>query len=147
MDYPMPIDNKKPRVRLSRYEMTLIDQILAYIDLHYKDDLSTEQLAAEADLDIRKLRAGVKRRTGFQVHDYHFRVRVEKAKALLLSTAQPLKMIARSVGFKNESHFCQKFRQFTTLTPNEFRFLPEEAPAIPPSTLSNYSFLVRLRGL
>ena len=113
-------------VRLSRYDLTQIDQLLVYIDRHYKNDLSAEQLAAEVGLNIKKIRVGIKRRTGFQLHDYHFRVRVEKAKVLLQSSAHPLKVIAHLVGFKNESHFCQKFRHFTDMTPNEFRYLPED---------------------
>lgn len=124
--YPIATEEPQVRIRLSRYDLTRIDQILAYIDRHYKNDLSAEHLAAEVDLTIKKIRVGIKRRTGFQLHDYHFRVRVEKAKALLLSTAHPLKVIAYLVGFKNESHFCQKFRQVTDMTPNQFRYIPED---------------------
>src|ERR1700678_3186963 len=85
--YPTGTEEPQAQVRLSRYDLTRIDQLLAYIDRHYKNDLSAEQLAAEVDLNIKKIRVGIKRRTGFQLHDYHFRVRVEKAKALLQSTA------------------------------------------------------------
>ena len=134
--YPISTEKPQAQVRLSRYDVGRIDQLLVYIDRHYKNDLSAEQLAAEVDLNIKKLRAGIKRRTGFQLHDYHFRVRVEKAKALLLSTAHPLKVIAYQVGFKNESHFCQKFRQFTDMTPNEFRYIPE---AEGPSSLKDFA--------
>jgi AraC-like DNA-binding protein len=42
---------------------------------------------------------------------------------LLRQTGYPLKHIANAVGFKNESHFCQKFRKFVSMTPNEFRYL------------------------
>ena len=114
--------------RLSRYDLTRIDRLLAYIDVHYKNDLSAEQLAVEIEMNIKKLRAGVKKKTGYLLHDYHFRVRVEKAKALLITTHYPLKVIAQAVGFKNESHFCQKFRQYTGMTPHEFRCLPEDDP-------------------
>ena len=124
--YSVGTEEPQAPMRLSRYDLTRIDQLLAYIDQHYKNDLSAEQLAAEVDLNIKKIRVGIKCRTGFQLHDYHFRVRVEKAKALLQSTAYPLKVIAHLVGFKNESHFCQKFRHFTDMTPNEFRYIPED---------------------
>jgi transcriptional regulator GlxA family with amidase domain len=128
--YPINTEEPQTRVRLSRYDLARIDQLLVYIDRHFKNVLSAEQLAAEADLNVKKLRAGIKCRTGFQLHDYHFRVRVEKSKAILQSTAHPLKVIAHLVGFKNESHFCQKFRQFTEMTPNEFRYMPEgEGPS------------------
>jgi YesN/AraC family two-component response regulator len=108
--------------RLSRYDMTCIDRVLFYIDQHYRDALSPEHLSIEGDLNIKKLRAGIRRRTGHSLHEYHFKVRIEKAKLLLLQTGYPLKHIANAVGFKNESHFCQKFRKFVSVTPNEFRY-------------------------
>jgi len=122
-------------IRLSRYELTCIDQAIAYIDKYYRNALSAEQLSEEVNLNIKKLRAGIKKRTGHSLHDYHFKVRIEKSKALLLDTGYPLKCIANTVGFKNESHFCQKFRQFVSMTPNEFRFLTEETLE-KPSTVS-----------
>ena len=128
MDNIVVSSGRTVATRLSRYDLVRIDRLIAYIDVHYKNDLSAEQLAVEIDMNIKKLRAGVKRKTGYLLHDYHFRVRVEKAKALLFTTHYPLKVIAQAVGFKNESHFCQKFRQFTAMTPNKFRYLPEEEP-------------------
>jgi AraC-like DNA-binding protein len=123
MDNPFLISNPASAIRLSRYDLTRIDQVLIYIDLNYKNDLSAEQLSEESGLNIKKLRAGFKRKTGHQLHEYHFRVRVEKSKDLLLNSDYPLKVIAHAVGFKNESHYCQKFRQFVGVTPNEFRYL------------------------
>jgi len=112
--------------RLSRYDLACIDNVINYIDRHYKNTLSAEQLSVEVDMNIKKLRAGIKKRTGYHLHRYHFKVRIEKAKELLLKTGYPLKYIASSVGFKNESHFCQKFKQFMSMTPNEFRLQPVE---------------------
>jgi YesN/AraC family two-component response regulator len=108
--------------RLSRYDMTRIDRVIFYIDKHYRDALSPEHLSIEGDLNIKKLRAGIRRKTGHSLHEYHFKVRIEKAKILLIQTGYPLKHIANAVGFKNESHFCQKFRKFVSMTPNEFRY-------------------------
>lgn len=115
-----------PVIRLSRYEMTCIDQVIAYIEKNYRNTLSAEHLSEEVNISIKKLRAGIKKRTGYNLHEYHFKVRIEKAKELLLQTGYPLKYIANNVGFKNESHFCQKFRQYVSMTPNEFRFLSDE---------------------
>ena len=108
------------------YDRICVDQAIAYIDNHYRDALSAEQLSEEVALNIKKLRIGIKRKTGYSLHDYHFKVRIDKSKALLLQTGYPLKYIACNVGFKNESHFCRKFRKFTSMTPNEFRFLTDE---------------------
>lgn len=114
-------------IRLSRYDMTCVDRALVYIDRHYMNALSAEQLTLEVNLNIKKLRAGIRKKTGYTLHEYHFKVRIEKAKALLVQTGFPLKQIAATIGFKNESHFCQKFRQFASMTPNEFRYLSDEA--------------------
>ena|ERR1700691_4038980 len=123
----MPESMSIPGVtRLSRYDMSCIDRALYYIDQHYRSAISAEQLSIEAELNIKKLRAGIRMKTGHSLHEYHFKVRIDKAKVLLSETGQPLKNIASSVGFKNESHFCQKFRQFVSMTPNEFRFLSDE---------------------
>src|ERR1700722_14361088 len=94
--------------RLSSYDMTCIERVICYIDQHYRDALSPEHLSIEGDLNIKKLRAGIRRRTGHSLHEYHFKVRIEKAKLLLRQTGYPLKHIANAVGFKNESHFSQK---------------------------------------
>jgi YesN/AraC family two-component response regulator len=115
--------------RLSRYDLTRIDLVIEYIDQHYRNALSAEQLSTEVDLNLKKLRAGVKKKTGYMLHEYHFKVRIEKSKALLMETGYPLKYIANTVGFKNESHFCQKFKQLTSMTPNEYRYLSVEEEA------------------
>ena len=124
MSEPICIPSK---IRLSRYDMTCIDQVISYIDKHYRNALSAEQLSLETGLNLKKLRTGIRKKTGYALHEYHFKVRIDKAKLLLLQTGHPLKYVANAVGFKNESHFCQKFRQFASMTPNEFRYLSEEA--------------------
>jgi YesN/AraC family two-component response regulator len=112
--------------RLSLYDLTCIDRVVSYINKNYRNALSAEQLAMEAELNIKKLRAGIRKRTGYTIHEYHVKVRIEKAKTLLRQTAHPLKYIANTVGFKNESHFCRKFRKIVSMTPNEFRYLNSE---------------------
>jgi AraC-like DNA-binding protein len=123
MSDPMCIHGK---IRLSHYDMSCIDQVISYIDKHYRNAISAEQLSLETGLNLKKLRTGIRIKTGHPLHEYHFKVRIDKAKLLLLQTGYPLKYIATAVGFKNESHFCQKFRQFVAITPNEFRYLTEE---------------------
>jgi|SRR6185312_2091476 len=113
------------KIRLSRYDMSCIDQAISYIDKYFRNTLSAEQLSLETGLNIKKLRAGIRKKTGHALHEYHFKVRIDKAKTLLLQSGRPLKYIASAVGFKNESHFCQKFRKFVSMTPNEFRYISE----------------------
>ena len=108
---------------LCQYEMDCVDQAILFIEKNYRNAISAEQLAMEARLSIRKLRAGLKSKTGLTLHEFHFKVRIEKAKPLLRDTYYPLKAIARWVGFKTESHFCKRFKRGTMLTPIEYRML------------------------
>ncbi|HWK08118.1 MAG TPA: AraC family transcriptional regulator [Puia sp.] len=107
--------------QLCKFDMDCVDQAIAYIEKYYRNAISAEQLAMEAGLSIRKLRVGLKKKTGLTLHEFHFTVRIEKSKSLLEGTAYPLKAIASSVGFKTESHFCKRFKKITTLTPIEYR--------------------------
>lgn len=106
---------------LCRYDMICIDQAIAYIEKNYRNAISAEQLSIEAGMSIRKLRFGLKKKTGLSLHEFHFTVRIEQAKPMLLNTAYPLKAIASSVGFKTESHFCKRFKEITSKTPIEYR--------------------------
>ena len=101
--------------------MLCIDQAIAYIEKHYRNAISAEQLSLEAGMSVRKLRAGLKKKTGLTLHEFHFVVRIEQSKPMLLNTANPLKQIANSVGFKTESHFCKRFKEIMALTPIEYR--------------------------
>jgi len=108
-------------IQLSRYDLACVDQAIAYMDKHYQDTLSIEQLSVEAGMGIKKLRAGLKKRTGLTVHEYHFHIRIERSKPMLADTGHPLKAIACSVGFKSESHFCRKFKEIVLMTPIAYR--------------------------
>ena len=132
------------KIRLSRYDMGCIDQVISYIDKHYRNALSAEQLSLETGINIKKLRTGIRKKTGHSLHDYHFKVRIDKSKFFLLQTSHPMKYIANAVGFKNESHFCQKFRHFVCMTPNEFRYLTEEGACSNEETVSQAEFIQSL---
>ena len=47
--------------------------------------------------------------------------RREQACALLLRTQQPIRHVAHAAGFRNDKSFIRAFRQWTGLTPGEYR--------------------------
>jgi transcriptional regulator GlxA family with amidase domain len=107
--------------RLMPYEKRRIEQAMDYINLNYRNRLSADQLSIEVNLSKQKLQAGFQELTGHTVHSYILKVRVEKAKQLLEDTDHPVKFIAAAMGFKRPSHFIFTFKEFTKLTPIEFR--------------------------
>jgi AraC-like DNA-binding protein len=62
-----------------------------------------------------------KKATGLTFTDYLSRVRVEKAKALLLNPHLRISEIAYDVGFQSLTHFNRMFRKIVGLSPTVYR--------------------------
>jgi transcriptional regulator GlxA family with amidase domain len=112
---------QKP-IRLSPHDKRCITKALEYIATHYRNRLSADLLALEVGLSKQKLQAGMQECTGHTLHIYLLKVRIEKAKQLLEDTNDPVKSIAAAMGFKRPSHFIFTFKEFTSLTPVEYRY-------------------------
>jgi transcriptional regulator GlxA family with amidase domain len=76
----------------------------------------------EVGLSKEKLQAGLQLRKGQTLHKYLQRVRLEKAKEILVSTNDPVKAVADAAGFANESHFCKVFKKINLVSPVQYRF-------------------------
>lgn len=109
-------------VRLTSYDLVCIDRAIEYIHKRYKERISADQLSVEVNLRKEKLQAGFKKKTGFTLHDYILKVRIDRAKTLLLGSNEPVKFICDLIGFKDESHFIKVFKRHTYTTPAEFRY-------------------------
>lgn len=108
-------------VRLNRHEIQCVELAIAYIEKHYRNRISTENLSIEAGLSKKKLYAGFLKKTGCTPHHYKNKIRIEKAKLMLADTALPIKAIAATIGYKSHSHFSEVFKEITSLTPDEYR--------------------------
>ena len=62
-----------------------------------------------------------KKATGLTFTEYRGRVRIEKAKALVLNHHLRISDIAHEVGFQSLTHFNRIFRQITGESPTAFR--------------------------
>jgi len=62
-----------------------------------------------------------KRATGLTFTEYVARVRIEKAKTLLLARNRRVSEIAYEVGFQSLTHFNRVFRQIVGQSPSNYR--------------------------
>lgn len=97
------------------------DEILSYINEHYKEDISIDILAQIAHLSPYYFIRCFKKETGFAPHEYLVLTRIQAAKYLLKATNLSIKDICFDCGFTNESIFCTAFKKHVTLTPSEYR--------------------------
>ncbi|NWL79442.1 AraC family transcriptional regulator [Pseudomonas taiwanensis] len=91
-----------------------------YLEAHYADAVSLEQLAGLVQRHPRHLIDAFRRAYGVPPHTYLLQRRVREAKRLLLAGQPPLD-VALSLGFYDQAHFSGTFKRFTGVTPGRFR--------------------------
>ncbi len=92
-----------------------------YIDLHFKEALTLEQLAEDAHMNKFYLSHAFKREYGVSPINYMITRRIEESKYLLAETDLSLSQIAPLLGFSSLSYFSQVFRRTQGVSPMEFR--------------------------
>lgn len=92
-----------------------------YIDNHFKEDLSLDQLAQLAHVNKYYLAHAFRREFGESPIHYLISRRVEESKFLLRETDHTLSFISRVLGFSSPSYFSQCFRRVEGMSPVEYR--------------------------
>ena len=92
-----------------------------YIDQHFKESLTLEQLAEEAHMNKFYLSHTFKKEYGISPINYLISCRVAESKYLLAETDLSLSRIAQLLGFSSLSYFSQVFRRSQGISPMEFR--------------------------
>ena len=92
-----------------------------YIDLHFKESLTLEQLSDEAHMNKYYLSHAFKREYGISPINYMISRRIDESKYLLAETDLSMSQIAQVLGFSSLSYFSQVFRKSQQVSPMEFR--------------------------
>jgi len=102
-------------------EPPVITRAKEYIDKHQADDLSLAQVAKAVNTSTFYFCKMFRRATGLNFTDYVSRVRIEKAKNLLLNRNLRVSEIAYEVGFQSLTHFNRVFKKILGLSPTQYR--------------------------
>ena len=92
-----------------------------YIDYHFKESLTLDQLAEEAHMNKYYLSHAFKREYGVSPINYMISRRINESKYLLAETDLSLSQIAQLLGFSSLSYFSQVFRKTQGVSPMEYR--------------------------
>ena len=95
--------------------------IRRYIDMHFKESLTLEQLAEEGHMNKYYLSHAFKREYGISPINYMISKRIEESKYLLAETDLSMSQIAQLLGFSSLSYFSQVFRRTQGISPKEYR--------------------------
>ncbi|MGM9589803.1 MAG: AraC family transcriptional regulator [Faecousia sp.] len=92
-----------------------------YIDTHYKEPLSLEDLARETHINKFYLAHAFKDEYGMSPINYMISRRIGESRYLLQETNMSMSQIARVLGFSSASYFSQSFRRAEGISPIEYR--------------------------
>ncbi|NHN34065.1 response regulator transcription factor [Paenibacillus agricola] len=96
-----------------------VDFMKQYIHENYTREITLAELAEKVFISRNYLSLIFKNATGETINHYIIRVRMEKAKALLLKGTLKIYEIAESVGYKNIPYFSTTFKKHFGITPVE----------------------------
>ena len=101
---------------LRRVDLLMVEQAL------FRDpDLTLDRLARRVGLPSRRISAAVNRVLGRNVSQVINEYRVDAARRMLVSTADPVTTIMLEVGFGTKSNFHREFQRVTGMTPSAYR--------------------------
>ena len=92
-----------------------------YIDNHYKESISLDQLARLSHFNKHYMAHSFTKQYGVSPINYLIARRIEESKRLLADTDHSLSQISGNLGFSSPSYFSQSFRKAEGMSPVEFR--------------------------
>ncbi|MCC3375406.1 response regulator [Cohnella sp. REN36] len=106
----------------NHYTLQQIVRAKAYIEANYGNEkLSLQELCRHVLMSTSYFSLVFKQQTGETFVEFLTRVRIEKAKELLLGTALKFYEIAEKVGYGDPNYFSILFKKHTGCTPRDFR--------------------------
>ncbi len=98
-----------------------VESVVSYIDANLSQDLSLTRLSEYTMLSNNYLSRIFKEHKGVNLVDYITRCRMDKAAEMLSETRLPVEQIARALGYNTPHYFSRRFREYSGLTPNQYR--------------------------
>ena len=96
-------------------------RVAEFIEEHLAEEISLAALSELVDLSLYHFARAFTQSFGAPPHRYHMARRMDRAKGLLQRPALSVTQIGVRIGFRETSSFSKAFRNFTGLTPTEYR--------------------------
>lgn len=98
-----------------------ITEAILYIEDHYAENPSLEEIAAHLYLSPTYFSKLFKKSSGSSYSTYLNLVRLQQVQILLVTTDYSIQRIALETGFVNSNYMCDTFRKYNHISPREFR--------------------------
>ena len=113
----------KPRTgdNMRNMDSEVINAVMTYINNHYREELSLEDVARFAGFSRYYFSRSFKRQTGYSFKDYLCQKRLQVAMDLLIRTNRSMRDVAIESGFGSVATFNRVCREKKGCTPTQYR--------------------------
>ena len=115
---PMPLHSRK--VALAPFRL---QRVVEFIEANLQRDIALSDLVAAAGTSQFHFSHAFHCATGQSPYRYLIQRRIERARALLLTSAEPLDEVSSRCGFNSEHQFAVMFKQLAGMGPKRFRLV------------------------
>lgn len=102
-------------------EDPLIAKVLAYVEAHFRERVTLEQLAQHVHRSPAHLTTRVREQTGRSLMNYVIERRMQEAEVLLKATDDAVQTVGERVGYPEPSTFSRLFRKRYGVSPTAWR--------------------------
>lgn len=102
-------------------EEAFIEDIKSYVEAHYPEKISLNSAALSLRTTPYYLEQLVMNNLKISYYDYCIRLRIQKAKELLITTDLSLSEIAEAIGFTNPDYFSAIFKGEAHVSPKQYK--------------------------
>lgn len=102
----------------------IINKIVSYLYTHIEDHLSLEEIALDLNISTGYLSSCFKKNMGISVMNYYKKIKVDRAKTLLLSSNRSILEISTLLGFCDQCHFSKTFKSIVGISPTKYKNQP-----------------------
>ena len=115
------VADRQKEVRKYRTLQPEIDRAVCWMQEHYGEEITVEQLAKLSRMSKYHFIRVFRSLTGDTPYRYLLLYRIDRSKQLLLDTHMTVQEIADACGFSSSKNYIAAFRSCTGLTPGKFR--------------------------
>lgn len=99
----------------------IVNKLLQHLHMNIESFMSLEKLADHLNITPEYACTCFKKHMGISLMKYSKKIKVDRAKILLLTTNMSILDIAFTLGFYDQSHFSKTFKYFEGVSPSKFR--------------------------
>lgn len=120
-EFALPVQCREKAIQLMQTRVKPIIRVLKYMNQHYPEKISEEDLLKEAMICRANLYRWFKRFTGYTCSNYLQWMRTKHVFVYLTYTTYPISYISDICGFTNPAYMSQLFSKFIGRKPRDFR--------------------------